>query len=63
MNDPKNWNIDAGIKSIEVTDAAMAKEMERRWNAYPGLISYIRERAKKGSPVCKKMLKKLGEEM
>lgn len=43
MNDPSNWNIDPSIKSIEVEDPAMAKEMAKRWNAYPGLIKALWE--------------------
>lgn len=43
MNDPTNWNIDPSIKSIEVSDPAMAKEMAKRWNAYPGLIRALME--------------------
>lgn len=42
MNDPTNWNIDPSIRSIEVENPAMAKEMAKRWNAYPGLVSALR---------------------
>lgn len=38
MNDPTNWNVDPSIKSIEVENPAMAKEMAKRWNAFPGLV-------------------------
>ena len=46
MNDPTNWNIDPSIKSIEVENPAMAREMAKRWNAYPGLIAALRSIAK-----------------
>ena len=46
MNDPTNWNVDESIKSIEASDPATAKEMARRWNAYPGLIAALRSIAK-----------------
>jgi hypothetical protein len=42
VNDPTNWNIDPSIKSIEVENPEMAKEMARRWNAYPGMVAVLR---------------------
>jgi hypothetical protein len=42
MNDPTNWDVDPSIKSIEVENPEMAREMAKRWNAYPGLIGALK---------------------
>jgi hypothetical protein len=41
MNDPTSWNPDFG--SFDVGDPKLAKEIEKRWNAYPGLIHALKE--------------------
>lgn len=41
MNDPTNCNPDPSIKAIEVENPALAKEMSKRWNAYPGLVEIV----------------------
>lgn len=43
MNDPTNWNVDPSIKIIEGIDSKLGKEMEKRWNAYPGLVGLLRQ--------------------
>jgi hypothetical protein len=43
VNDPTNWNVDPAVKVIEGVDPALAKEMERRWNAHEGLMRALQE--------------------
>lgn len=45
MDDPTNFNAEMP-EGIECKDNAMAKEMAKRWNAYPGLIACLRSIAK-----------------
>lgn len=45
MNDPTNWDAETP-EGIECKDNATAKEIARRWNAYPGLIACLRTIAK-----------------
>lgn len=43
MNDPTNWNPSPDFGSFDVGDAKLAKEIEKRWNAYPGLLRALIE--------------------
>lgn len=43
MNDPTNWTPDPNFGSFDVGDAKLAKEIEKRWHAYPALIEALWE--------------------
>lgn len=66
MNDPKNWNaVEWG--SFDVGSPVFAKEIEKRWNAYPGLVAAMRKIAKPAlggkqqQYMAQAILRKLGE--
>lgn len=42
MNDPTNWNEDRSILSFNCNSFEEARECAKRWNAYPGLVSLVR---------------------
>lgn len=41
MNDPTKWNT-PDFGSFDVGDPALAKEIEKRWNAYPGIVALLK---------------------